>query len=424
MKGSLTGSLRQIGAISSLALRRVAHDRGLVWLVAMPLVLIYVLGVTMHGLFSMEFTPAKPYKVVVAIAQAPGAASPSAPGGLPVDGADRAGRIAERLSRAPESFSVELARAENDARRAVLERKADAAVLIRLDGAEPTGAGLAGPAYTIVAPPESIVAGMLAEALREFERESPAGAVIEGPAPGDSGPKGAGTLEAAVGRASEWDGSAGQAGSGLAVDAPWARAGAFQYFSVALTVMFMTFACHSAMAYAAEDRISGVYLRVRSLGISRATYLAAGVASSALIGVVFALVMALVTRVLFRVLWGDPVAWSLMTLCGAASIAAISFLVMALLPNHPKSVGNAGATIYTILSFLGGSTVPLAIMPRWFAEGFAWLPNRKMLEGYLVIAQGASATSLGRELLGLASTAVGLLALSLLVMRILTKEEA
>ena len=167
--------------------------------------------------------------------------------------------------------------------------------------------------------------------------------------------------ELSTGRTSHGDGGGDEAAAVL--EAPWVGVGAFQYFSVAIMIMFIMFASHSAMTYSAEDRTTGAYLRIRAIGISRSTYLVAGVASAALVGFVFALVMAVITRVLFRVEWGDPVAWTLMTIGGAMSIAALSFLIMAVLPNNPKSVESAGGTVYTILSFLGGSTVPLTIMP-------------------------------------------------------------
>ena len=213
-------------------------------------------------------------------------------------------------------------------------------------------------------------------------------------------------------------------GATAALDHAWTGAGAFQYFSVAITVMFMTFASHSAMTHAAEDRSTGAYLRIRSMGISRSTFMVAEVASAVLIGAAFALLMAVITRMLFRVTWGDPVAWTLMTIGGAMSIAALSFLVMTLLPDNPKSVESAGSTVYTILSFLGGSTVPLTIMPPWFARLFSWLPNRRMLDGYLAIAQGAGVESLGRELLGLAAVTLALFAVSWFLLLTFKKEVA
>lgn len=394
--------LRQIGVMSVNHLRRIALDKALLWLIGMPLVIIYVLGITMHGLFGGEFTPARPFKVVVA---ATGDAIPVSQ------------RIAEQLSGSPKYFAVEQAAGADQARRAVLNRNADAALLVSERD----------PGLTIVAHPESVAAQSLAAALRSLELEP---RVVPGTAAASeaTGPKE--TPEATAAAAASGparlaaEASGESEAAGAVPDVPWARVGSFQYFSVAIVVMFLMFASHSAMTYSVEDRTTGAYLRMRAMGISRLTYLSAGVASAALVGVAFALVMSLITWALFRVNWGNPAAWALLTLGGAMSIAALSFLVMALLPENPKSVENAGGTIYTILSFLGGSTAPLNVMPTWFADFFAWLPNRRMLEGYLEIAKGAGVRDLGPELLGLAMTALTLLVLATLALKTFKREAA
>lgn len=386
----MTALIRQVGTIAAHHLRRLALGGAPIWLVAMPLVIIYVLGITMHGLFSAEFVPAKPYRVVIAKGEEPSNMV--------------AGDIAQRLSQAPDFFAVDRVSGEDDARRAVLEREADAAIIVT-QGA---------PAYTIIAPPGSIVLEMLVPALRQMDQE-----FVSQPGPDEMAPLDDISEPAETNSTSMADKGDGLGSpSDVVFNAPWVGVGAFQYFSAAIMIMFMTFASHSAMTNSAEDRTTGAYLRIRSMGISRSTYLVAGVASAAVIGALFALMMAVITRVLFRVEWGDPVAWTLMTIGGAMSIAALSFLVMAVLPDNPKSVESAGGTIYTILSFFGGSTVPLTVMPQWFAQLFSWLPNRRMLDGYLAIAQGAGVANLGREFLGLAVATLALLALSSLVLTI------
>ena len=106
----------------------------------MPLTIIYVLGITMHGLFSTEFTPAKPYRIVVACrgdvrlvgtalssdgqAQTAAGEVPRGPGTLPSS------------SPKPRTFLPSIGwPGGNDARRAVLEREADAAIIVT--GAKP-----------------------------------------------------------------------------------------------------------------------------------------------------------------------------------------------------------------------------------------------------------------------------------------------
>src|SRR5690606_15131309 len=114
--------------------------------------------------------------------------------------------------------------------------------------------------------------------------------------------------------------------------APWSGAGSFAYYAVGITIMFMMYTVHAAMMHGARDRSTGAYARIRSLGVSRSAYLAAGYLSSVATGVVFAAVMAVLTRLLFGVDWGDPLAWAAVTIAAAAGVAAISFLISAALP--------------------------------------------------------------------------------------------
>lgn len=389
-------SLRQIGAIAVHRLRRLALDGAPIWLIGMPLVIIYVLGITMQGLFSEEWTPVKPFRVVVAAAE----------------GADEAAqRVADQLARARHYFVVELADGKETARRSVLDRTADAALVVAAEE----------PVFTVIAAPGSVVSEALPSALRRLEREA-----AEAAERSAEGEKGASTVsEAGASSAATGGGDVSQSQGeppAAVLQAPWEGVGAFEYFSAAMVVMFMAFASHSAMTYATRDRATGAYLRIRSLGISRGTYLASSVVSAALNGAAFALMMAVITRVLFRVQWGDPVAWSLLTLTGAMCIGALSFFVMAILPDNPKTVESAGGTIYTILAFFGGSTVPLTIMPGWFTRLFAWLPNRRMLDGYLAIAKGGGPADLAGEFAGLAAAALVLLALASIVIRAFKRE--
>lgn len=379
----MTASIRQMGVITAHLIRKVAFNPAVVWLIAMPLVIIYILGITMHGLFSAEFTPVEPYRIVVAHPE-------------------KAGFLVERLSRAPKHFAVEEAKGAHEARQAVFQRQADAAI-VAADGDEP---------LTVIAPPGSIVLEMLAGVVQaSLEQEAQQVAAAQPPVENGS------REESDTGAR-----SAGAADGALSA-MPWEGVGSFEYFSIGLIVMFMAFASHSAMVHCVQDRSTGAYLRIRALGVTRAAYLGAGITSGVLLGAGFSLVMAVITWMLFRVTWGNAAAWALLTIAGAASIASLSFLLTALLPSDPKGVENAGGTVYSLLAFFGGSTVPLTIMPRWFSEIFSWLPNRKMLDGYLKIVKGAGVKEIEQELFGLAAAALIMLGLAWLVVMLLKREE-
>ena len=56
----MTASIRQMGVITAHLIRKVAFNPAVVWLIAMPLVIIYILGITMHGLFSRSLRRSNP----------------------------------------------------------------------------------------------------------------------------------------------------------------------------------------------------------------------------------------------------------------------------------------------------------------------------------------------------------------------------
>ncbi len=324
---------KSVSAITSQRLRRLTLDGGWVW-IALPLAIIYVLGVSMQGLFSTDFTPARPYQVAVA----GGDASTS--------------QVIEAMIASPDFFSVDLVADEDDARASVLARRSDAAVIVPPDDAEQP--------FRVIAPPGSVVLEIVGGVLRK-EIEALHGAE-----------------DAEAEKASDPNAP------------PSSQLSSFEYFGVGIMIMFLMFTVHSMMVYSVGDRSSGAYGRIRTLGVSRTAYLVAGYAAAFVVGVIFAGVMALATRLIFGVEWGDPLAWTAVTLAGSAGVASISFLIMATMPPSPKAVESAGSTLIIIMSMMGGSTVPLAVLPSWFADTFAWLPNRIVLDGYFAIAAGGS----------------------------------
>lgn len=365
-------SWRVIGVIAVHQLRRVALDGAIVWLIALPLLIMYVLGVTLQPLFVSGFVPEEPFPIVVAADKSAATAD-----------------IVGTLEAMPEYFVVELATNEEAARRFVLERKSDAAVIVP-------------PAFpeqrlSVVAAPGDIAGDIVAD-------------VLEAVAWGDETASG-NTANSAMSRDET-------------KSMPWLQVGAFEYFSVGITVMFTMFAAHSSMVYFVGDRVTDVYARTRTLGVSRGTYLAAGFASAVLIGIVFIAVMSGMTTVLFGIKWGAIDGWLTLTISGAAGLSAISFFLMAILPPDPKSVENAGSVVYVMLAFLGGSTVPLAALPEWFRNSLAWLPNRTLLDGYLELAAGGALSDVAQHVRTNALAAVVLFVLAWSVVSVRTKGEA
>ena len=390
-----------IGTISGHMLRRSAVEGAWVW-IALPLLIIYVLGISLQGLFAQDFAPPRPYTVVVA-----GDAGPAA------------SEVSGVLRARPDLFDVSVTVDGRVAQQSVLERKADAAVIV--PGAYP------GEPVLVVAAPGTVVreavAGAVEAALRRLNPGEEAGGRAAGAAESEAAVADPGaTADGGSGAGAAGDGAGAALGASRTLP-PWAKAGSFDYYAVGTTIMFLMYTVHASMIYCARDRASGAYARIRSFGISRTAYLAAGFLSSVAAGIVFVLAMAVLTRILYGVDWGDPLAWAAVAVAAAAGAAAVSFVVAAVVPPNPKSLDNAGSTLFTILAFLGGSTVPLSVLPDWFAKAFAWLPNRIALEGFFIAASGGGLPDVAGRALTLLLVAFALVATGWTISSVRAKRE-
>lgn len=373
----MSAFIRQVLVIGLHQLRREVLRGAPLVLTVIPVIIIYVLGMSMQALFTGGYIPSKPFRVALAA------------------NGDHGSGLIEVLSTDPRFFSVTVAEDATGARQAVRARESDAALIV--PDAYPDEP------LTIVAPPRSVVRDVLA------------GFIEEGFSPDVSiGSSGSGRRS---------DGAGSAAASPAEETSPWAAVDAFGYFGVGLTVMFAMYVGHTMMIACAGDRASGVYARLRAIGVSRQAYLWSGFASAVVIGAIFIAVMRLATRLLYGIDWGDPLAWGVLTLAGAAGIAALSFVILAVSPANPKGVDAAGSALYTVLAFLGGSTVPLNVMPGWYTEIFAWLPNRVMLDGYFLVAGGAGLDALSGSLVALGAGAALLLAVGWVVLGLRGKGE-
>ena len=92
----------------------------------------------------------------------------------------------------------------------------------------------------------------------------------------------------------------GAAGDGVPA---WLQTDAFTYYAVGITAMFVMFAAHAVSVTAVRDRATDVYARLRAL-VTPVAYMLGGSAASIVVSVVFASVMAVVSRPLFGVTWG------------------------------------------------------------------------------------------------------------------------
>lgn len=370
-------AMRQLITIASSLMSRLVRDgSAVIWLIMLPLLIIFVLGVTVQGLFSPDFTPARPFRVAVTEASSPEQL-------LFVTGL-----------RSKEDFFEIISVSDTEARRLMLDREVDAAVLV------PSGFPQEAP--VIVAEPGQAVGSILEEFIRA-ERWSVAASESAVQMQ---------YIEVATG------GNNTDAG-----ESAWLGLSAFEYYSVGLTVMFVMFTAHHAMVFTARDRESGAYARVRSFGVARGTYLLGGWAAAMAIGMAFITMMTGLTRLLFGVAWGDLFSWLVLTVVTAAAMASLSFLLSSVVAKS-STLEQLGSTIFMVMAMASGSSIPLHVLPHWLISAVDWLPSRMALEGYFQLLDGAHLKNIASELTTLGVTALVLFTLGGLISTVRARGEA
>ncbi|HHT27088.1 MAG TPA: ABC transporter permease [Firmicutes bacterium] len=372
-------TMRDIGTITMNQLKRLVIDPATyIWLFTLPLLITYVLGISLNSLFAPEFKPIRPYNV--------GLVQHS-----PIVGAP----IMERLESLPQLFTVTVYDDEESMQTDLADNIITAGVVVPADP-------LVHP-VRVVSTPESIVNQILYSVLRPVldQLMIMSAETVQ--------------FTTEVTKTQLTTNTRSNTENEPKTTVAWAQADSFQYYSLAIAVMFAMYAANVAMQYLAADFTSGTFGRIRSFGVTRSRYLFAGYLSAVIMSVLFVTVMTVVTKVFFGVRWGALSAWLPFTLlCGFTS-AAITYFILSIVPANPKIIDGAGTLVFNFIAFLGGSTAPLPALPQWLVSFTTWLPNRALLEGYLRLSSGADLASLSNELTVISISLVVLLGLSLII---------
>ena len=188
------------------------------------------------------------------------------------------------------------------------------------------------------------------------------------PLPGAPGADSRGEPPAA-GAAGEPEPSPATAGA----EAPWRGIGSFDYFAVAIATMFAMFTVHSVTVYFAVDRASGAYARIRAAGVSRRAYRVAGFVSAVGVGVLF--LQRWRDPAALRGPVGEPPAWLVLALVGRRASQPSLLPSWPWCRRTPRGWRSLGSAVFIVLSFLGGSTVPLNVVLVKFARAFGGCPT-------------------------------------------------
>ena len=347
---------RQAATIAAHQLHRMTLDRShLLWLVALPLLIVFVLGASLSSIMGGAFEPTRAFDVALVV------------GGSPAREA-----VHQALVAAPDYVRASPSESDEAARRSVLHREADVAVIV--PDAFPDDP------IEVVGAPWSAAVEVVAAVLRELLAVDDARMAAA-----------TGALPVAVSTTAV---AAAGPEAGAGATEAWRDASAFRYYSVGMAVFFGLVAAHTALTAHAADRRGALGDRVRALGVRRATHRFGGVLAAAtfVASVLFTLILA--TWGLFGVRWGAPAPMLVLTALGAVAFAGVALALLAFLP-QPKAYEAGGMIAVYAMAMLGGSVSPLHVLPEAVANLFTWLPTRALFDGYFALCAGGGWGDLG-----------------------------
>jgi ABC-2 type transport system permease protein len=192
----------------------------------------------------------------------------------------------------------------------------------------------------------------------------------------------------------------------------------FQYYAAAMGVMFLLMTVVQGVSNMILEKEQEVYKRLQLSQLTYTNYLAGKMLGLVVICLLQAAIMIVGTKYIFGVDWGASASGiALMTVAFVINACGLGVLAGAFVKTE-KAFSVAGMFGSQILAALGGSMAPLYIFPDWVVSFTKLLPNGLALQTYLKLMTGASFSDIlpavgGALGLGLLFFAIGLIRLSL-----------
>lgn len=169
----------------------------------------------------------------------------------------------------------------------------------------------------------------------------------------------------------------------------------FQYYAVAITIFFaLTVSVTTGMKSITEKR-ELVFMRILMSGAHPLRYLAGKVASTFCMALLQFVVLMTLSHFIFNLFpdrslefWGGM---ALVSIVYCLSVAALSSVYTAIF-FRVNDVDSASGIVYILLivfGAIGGSLIPLYILPEWLMTAGTWTPNGMALSTFIPLIQGA-----------------------------------
>ncbi len=186
----------------------------------------------------------------------------------------------------------------------------------------------------------------------------------------------------------------------------------FTYYTAAMLCMFMLFSAGIGGRSMLEEKEDITYYRMKVLGVTYFQMMISKMVVVMIICLIQSAVMIGLSSVFFGVDWGNYWTVGLIALCGSFAIGGLgSFIGAISLRSGNYKLANAfeGALVQ-VLALLGGSYIPLSVLPSFFTKMSKVTVNGQALSAYIKTAQGMEAGAISSEIVAVLAFGVAFFA--------------
>lgn len=192
----------------------------------------------------------------------------------------------------------------------------------------------------------------------------------------------------------------------------------FQYYAVGMATMFILFAAGNGGKLLLDEKKNITYQRMTIGGIQKGKIVFGKFFTVFLLSIIQTGLIIVFTSLIYKVKWGTPIYVTLITVCTAFSVAGLGMLLAAITfkNNNYKASDVYQAVIINGMSILGGSFIPIDILPKFFQSLSNFTLNGLALKSYLSVMQGGSIGTISSWLLGLIAIGIVLTLISVYIL--------
>lgn len=390
--------MRKVFIIAWNALFRLFRDRkALLVILAMPMILIGILGASLGSLMSSGGID--PFTVILVNADEP--ARPAVPPGTPEAVIERLptlhlGKVLEEevlaSSQVRDLMTVTPAADLASARAALTDGKAIAVIHVPRQFSAAVLRGDAANVDLYTDPGSPTRAAIVAQVVQFFTEQVTTGSLVSRLLGPDQAEQALAEISAGLPTV-----TAATAGA--------RPVKAIQYYAAAMAVMFMVMTALNRAKDILQDRQDGTLARILTSPTSKATLIAGQVLGSVAILMAQFLILLIGTRLLYQVDWGS---WPAALLLGSAFALAAAGIgtAAAALFRDPRAADAATGTVGMLFAALSGAMLPLYAFPDGLKLVARAIPNFWALQGFLDQMAGLGASYLWTPVLVLVTIGV------------------